>query len=181
MCFHFCKSYGLNLSIFHPLSLPSSFVYLNRSCNLLSLPCQNSTIVGTTLNPPQNSGTGISSTPSNFSSACLTHSSNCALPSSSSSSSPFPSPSPSPLSVSAPTPHSADSPTPRLYSPWPSTQNTPDSHSSPTSPLPLQHGPASPPPATRTPDSPADLIPHLWLSYSCPNYYKPRTRGDPIL
>ena len=57
--------YGLNLSIFHSPPSSSPFVYLNRSCNRLSLPCQNSTISGTTLIPPQNPGTGILSSPSN--------------------------------------------------------------------------------------------------------------------
>lgn len=57
--------YGLKRSTFHfpsccsspPFSPPSTSRYLNRSCNRLSLPCQNSTILGFTLNPPQNSGT----------------------------------------------------------------------------------------------------------------------------
>src|SRR6478609_7680783 len=73
--------YGLNLSNLHP---SSPFSYTNRSCNRFCLPCQNSTLSGTTLNPPQNSGTGTSSTPSNRFSASLTHPSNSPLPSSSS-------------------------------------------------------------------------------------------------
>lgn len=60
------RDQGLSLSILHPLGLFSSLVYLNRSCNLLGLPCQNSTISGLTRRPPQNSGTGILSWPSNF-------------------------------------------------------------------------------------------------------------------
>ena len=70
----YLSPYGLNLSITHP---SPSFTYANRSCNLLALPCQNSILSGITLMPPQKSGTGISSLPSNLSSTIFTLCSKC--------------------------------------------------------------------------------------------------------
>lgn len=75
---------GLRRSIFHSSVSRSLREYRNRSCNRLSRPCQNSTISGKSLNPPQNSGTGISSLPSNLASTSRTRRSSTSLPPSSS-------------------------------------------------------------------------------------------------